>query len=112
MYQNPMTPAAARRRPTPALSPSAPGTAAGTSRRVARLWLQEGSDAVRREDKNSRPPDTEALIFSEAGSGNYQPGSVARGHKNQVRPVSAHIPGAIAYLKTATHCETHPRGDR
>jgi hypothetical protein len=79
---------------------------------LVRLRLREASDAVRREDKDSRPADTETLIFSEAGPGNYQPGPVARGHKNQVSSVSAHVPSAIAYLKAATHCETYPPGDR
>jgi hypothetical protein len=63
------------------------------------------SAAGRGKDKDSRPPDREALILGEIGSCNDQAGPVARRHQDQVGLVRTYVPGAIARLQAATHGE-------
>jgi hypothetical protein len=77
-------------------------------------WIVDNatSGAVCGKDKDSRPPDSQGLIFGKIGSSNDQSGPVARSHKDQVSLVSAHVPGAITGVQAATHCETHPPAER
>src|SRR4029077_1741487 len=65
--------------------------------------------AIRRKEEHARAPDAQHFVRVVLGRAAHRADSVARRDEDEVGPLRAHVPRAVAWPQTATHHQADAR---